>query len=84
VTTSLAPWVIQETYATVLRSDPGNPLEPEVVVDLSGVSVLGAGGGTACAYSTTSYCWGENDYGSIGNGTASMLEVQLSPTPVSW
>jgi hypothetical protein len=71
-------------YSTVLRSDPGNLLVPEPVVDLSGVSVLGAGGGTTCAYSDVSYCWGENDYGSIGNGTASMLEVQLTPNPVSW
>jgi alpha-tubulin suppressor-like RCC1 family protein len=71
-------------YRTVLRSDPGNPLVPEAVVELSGVRVLGAGGKTTCAYNGASYCWGANDYGSLGNGTATTQEFQLTPNPVRW
>lgn len=73
-------------YRNVLQSDPGNPLGPETVVDLSDVKVLGAGRNTACAFSGdgSTYCWGENNEGSIGNGTADSQEVQMRPTPVLW
>jgi alpha-tubulin suppressor-like RCC1 family protein len=78
-------------YRNVLRSDPGNPLVPEPVVDVSGVKLLGvkllsAGGRTTCGANKDgiTYCWGADDYGKIGNGTASTQEFQLTPTPVSW
>jgi alpha-tubulin suppressor-like RCC1 family protein len=71
-------------YRNVLRSDPGNPLVPEAVVELGGVSVLGTGSKTTCAYNGATYCWGANDYGSLGNGAATTQEFQLTPNPVSW
>jgi alpha-tubulin suppressor-like RCC1 family protein len=73
-------------YRNVMSSDPGNTLEPEAVVDLSGVNVLGVGGGTACAVSGNgkAYCWGANNEGNLGNGAASSQDVQLKPTPVHW
>jgi alpha-tubulin suppressor-like RCC1 family protein len=73
-------------YRNVMSSDPGDPLGPEAVVDVSSVTVLGVGGGTACAVSGdgATYCWGANNEGNLGNGTASSQDVALKPTPVHW
>jgi alpha-tubulin suppressor-like RCC1 family protein len=73
-------------YRNVVSSDPGNPLEPEAVPDLAGVKLIGIGGATVCALNGDgqTYCWGANNAGNIGNGTADSEEDQLTPTPVRW
>lgn len=53
----------------------------------SGVKTIATGGGQACAVTTggTTFCWGNNDYGQLGIGTAdsSNVPVQLTVAPVA-
>src|SRR6202790_1028750 len=70
----------------VLHGVPSEPCSTTpVAVDLSGATALAGGDGGSCALLTggTVDCWGENDYGLLGNGTFSSSSGSATPVAVS-
>lgn len=63
------------------------PTTPVIVTTPPGVTFtsISAGGGHSCALTSTgsAYCWGENPYGGLGNGTtdSSTTPVQVASPP---
>ena len=60
----------------------GPQLTPQAVQGVSGVVAMGAGVGFSCARTTTGqgWCWGDNQYGRLGDGTS---VDRLSPVQVT-
>jgi alpha-tubulin suppressor-like RCC1 family protein len=58
------------------------PLNPGIVVNLTGAIAIAAGAGHTCALLAggTLECWGDNTYGETGNGCANIMCYQ--PLPV--
>jgi len=62
-----------------------NSSTPVAVTGLSGATVISVGEDSVCALlsGSTIECWGDNEYGQLGNGTTTTNACECSTTPVA-
>lgn len=61
------------------------PAEPGIVAGLSGVTAITAGYDHTCALTSsgTVHCWGNNEYGKLGDGTTTNRRTPVSVTGIA-
>lgn len=73
-------------WGNQVRLGDGSPIQPSLTIPVRAApgrtfTGLTLGGGTVCGISNTAYCWGDNDFGQVGDGTRSAIVSQ--PASVS-